>query len=209
MQTSDITFSHIVIDENIESIHEEYLAQLEGKRVVSFIKDDFLIEDAKAVIAEAYIAEEQKKYLILGAKSFNIVSQNALLKILEEPPRNIVFILISPSKSALLPTIRSRMVVKNSHNRAAKSGVELQLRNIELESIFEFVKQHEKLSRHEAKSLIESLFYQAVQVESMHLDTKMCEAFERAIKLIELNSKFSTILLQLLMLFLPKREHVR
>ena len=209
MQKSDIAFSHIVVNENIEAIHTQYSALLEDERVVSFIKDDFLIEDAKAVIAEAYIAEQQQKFLILGAKSFNAVSQNALLKILEEPPRNIVFILIASSKSSLLPTIRSRMVVKNHQQKVQKSGVDLQLRTLELHDLFAFVKEHEKLGKHEAKALIESLYYQAVHVEGLVLDASTCEAFERGIKLIELNSKFSTIMLNLLMHFVPKRENVR
>ena len=35
-------------------------------------------------------------------------SANALLKILEEPPKNTIFILVTDKKSALLPTIMSR-----------------------------------------------------------------------------------------------------
>lgn len=38
-------------------------------------------------------------------------AQNALLKILEEPPQGILFILTCPSASALLPTIRSRSLI--------------------------------------------------------------------------------------------------
>ncbi len=78
-------------------------------RSVRFVCEDFKIEDAKEVIAEAYKSEENTKTLILGAKSFTIPAQNALLKILEEPPKNIVFVLLAPNKSTFLPTVRSRM----------------------------------------------------------------------------------------------------
>ena len=68
MLKSDINFSHIIIDENIESCFAHYHELLFDERVIGYIKDEFLIEDTKEVIAEAYIAEEREKYLILGAK---------------------------------------------------------------------------------------------------------------------------------------------
>ena len=208
MLKSDIAFSHIIIDENIQECHATYLELLQGERVLSFVKDDFLIEDTKAVIAEAYIAEDRNKYLILGAKSFNPISQNALLKLLEEPPNNIVFIVIAPTKSALLATVRSRMQVKNSIKKTQTIELDISLKNLELERLFSFIKEHERLARHEAKTLVESLYYRAVFVDKLMLSTKECEAFERAFKLIELNSKVSTVLLNLLTLFLKKRVHV-
>lgn len=42
------------------------------------------------------------------AQSLNVQAANSLLKSLEEPPPGTVFILIAPSPSALLPTLRSR-----------------------------------------------------------------------------------------------------
>jgi|GEM_PF-1255334 len=42
------------------------------------------------------------------AQTMTIPSQNALLKILEEPPSRTRFLLTAPSKNALLPTILSR-----------------------------------------------------------------------------------------------------
>ncbi len=47
--------------------------------------------------------------LIEQAERLNPQSSNALLKILEEPPENTHFILITSSLSRLLPTIRSRV----------------------------------------------------------------------------------------------------
>ncbi len=206
---SDIAFSHIVIDENIQECHSNYVELLQGERVLSYVKDDFLIEDAKAVIAEAYIAEDRNKYLILGAKSFNPISQNALLKLLEEPPNNIVFIIIAPTKSALLATVRSRLQVKTSKKKSEAIILDISLKNLELETLFNFIKEHERLARHEAKNLVESLYYRAVFVDKLILSTKECEVFERAFKLIELNSKVSTVLLNLLTIFLKKRVYVQ
>ena len=50
-------------------------------------------------------------------------AQNALLKVLEEPPPNVVFLLTAPSASALLPTVRSRVQsVPPAWGRAAPRG---------------------------------------------------------------------------------------
>ena len=52
----------------------------------------------------------RKIYLIPRANDMNASAQNALLKILEEPPEYGAFLLLSDSPEKLLPTIRSRCV---------------------------------------------------------------------------------------------------
>lgn len=51
---------------------------------------------------------EADKKIYIFAQSMGVEGQNALLKILEEPPSYGVFILISENPEKLLPTIRSR-----------------------------------------------------------------------------------------------------
>ena len=46
--------------------------------------------------------------LVNPANSLNLAAANALLKVLEEPPLNTVFVLVSDQPRQLLPTIRSR-----------------------------------------------------------------------------------------------------
>lgn len=46
--------------------------------------------------------------LIVGAQAMNPPAQNALLKTLEEPPKDTVLVLVSSAPDKLLPTIRSR-----------------------------------------------------------------------------------------------------
>ncbi|MDD3477130.1 MAG: DNA polymerase III subunit delta', partial [Sulfurimonas sp.] len=98
----DFTKSHILITLNIVAEFEKLRDNLKPNRVVGFIvEDEFKIEHAKAAVAEAYISESGTKYIILGANNLNTVSQNSLLKALEEPPRNIEFIILSNSTSNL------------------------------------------------------------------------------------------------------------
>ena len=55
------------------------------------------------------IADGGKRIIIIDtADDLNKSSSNALLKLLEEPPKNTVFFLISHQPSLLLPTIKSR-----------------------------------------------------------------------------------------------------
>ncbi len=68
----------------------------------------------RALIADAYILPndgEEKVYIIRDAEKLRAVCQNILLKIIEEPPDHVYFILTASDKSELLPTVLSRMTV--------------------------------------------------------------------------------------------------
>ncbi len=68
-------------------------------------------EQARTVVSDAYIKpfESQKKvYIINDGAKLNDFAQNCLLKVLEEPPEYVVFIIIATSESVLLQTVLSR-----------------------------------------------------------------------------------------------------
>lgn len=72
------------------------------------------VDDVRDMRSQAYLSsnESDKKIFILeNTDKFNVQSQNALLKLLEEPPKGVVFILSAPSKSSVLPTVLSRVCV--------------------------------------------------------------------------------------------------
>ncbi len=195
--------AHILITDQVEEEIGSVKQRLSPARVVSFYKDDFLIDDAKEVIREAYIAEEKTKYIILAAKLFNEASQNALLKLLEEPPRNIEFIIITESKSALLPTVRSRLPLISLKVHKEPLSLELSLKKLDLASLFAFIKEHERTSKHEAKELIEALYRKAME-ENIMLNASQLESFETAYKLIGLNARLNSVLSMLLMKFIRR-----
>ncbi|HFU74598.1 MAG TPA: DNA polymerase III subunit delta' [Helicobacteraceae bacterium] len=202
MQTNELIKSHILINEAVEETAQQLVTQLQPFRSVLFIKEDFLIEDAKAVVAEAYIAESQLKYIILGGTSMNVVSQNSLLKVLEEPPLNVAFIIIVPSKSMLLPTVRSRLPIVSQKVQPERIDLNISLKKFDLDQLFNFVKANERLKKHEAKRLIESIFYHATTNEQMTLNEQQLACFDKAYRLIELNGRFQVILVNLLMAFI-------
>jgi len=199
----------ILITAEMEERAREIEESRHPLRCITFMRDDFKIEDAKEVIAEAYRSEENTKTLILGAKSFTIPAQNALLKILEEPPRNIAFILLAPNKSTFLPTVRSRLSLKQEHQKVTYETLPIRLKNLDLSGLFAFVKEHDRFKKHDAKALIEQLMHQAIHVEKLSLTAAQLEGFEKALRLIELNSRLQSVLVMVLMNFLKEVKRGR
>ncbi len=71
----------------------------------------FHVDEIRFIRSDVYKKPNEatrRVYLLLGAHTMSVQAQNALLKVLEEPPPHALFILTCPSASALLPTVCSR-----------------------------------------------------------------------------------------------------
>lgn len=69
------------------------------------------VASIREIRSDSYIVPneaEKKAYLILNCDKMLVQAQNAFLKVFEEPPKNVTFILTCKSASSLLETIRSR-----------------------------------------------------------------------------------------------------
>ena len=166
-------------------------------------KDEFQIEQANKTLKEAYIASNETKYLFLCGATFRVEAQNALLKILEEPPKNIVFILLVSSKNSLLPTIYSRLPYKNLKKVVEKDNIELNIKKLDLKDIYTFIKNNQKITKDEAINIVETILIKANK-ENVKLNQKELDIFFKSIKLLELNSKPTTVLTYLLLSILEK-----
>jgi len=167
-------------------------------------KNDFLIDEAKKAIKEAYIATSETKYIILCGNSFGIPAQNSLLKVLEEPPKNIIFIIITISKSSILPTILSRVEVKYQKTKKTVQEFPLDLKKLELKDLYKYLKEHQRINKNELKEVIESIMY-SVNKNSIKLNEKQLHSFSSSMKLLELNSRPINILTSLLLNLMIKR----
>lgn len=205
MSAHDSKRSHILISNEIEHEFQRLQEELKPHRVVGFIREKFLIEDAKAVVAEAYISESATKYIVLGAQEYNSVSQNSLLKVLEEPPTNIEFIIISPTKSNLLPTVRSRLPILTGETSNELISLELNLSKLDYAQIFAFLKEHARAKKNDAKLLVEALYYRATVVDMLILSASQLENFDKAYRLLELNSRPQSVLAMLVMSFVREK----
>ena len=100
-------------------------------------KTQFPVELIREIRRQAYIRpneSEKKVILIQNAEMMNIASANALLKVLEEPPEHLVFILTCDNLSALPETIPSRCICLELHEVAPRRAEQWLLRHFPEES---------------------------------------------------------------------------
>lgn len=99
-------------------------------------KKNIAVDQIRKLKANAYIKPHQahtRVFIIDSADTLNDCSQNALLKVLEEPPGSTVFILIAESKASFLETIISRCVVLTLNSPSFEDGFEYLTANSQFE----------------------------------------------------------------------------
>ncbi|TLD97375.1 DNA polymerase III subunit delta' [Helicobacter jaachi] len=149
-----------------------------------FEVEEFKIDNAKEVIAQSYLTYEQETLIILSANKYNSAAQNALLKIIEEPPQNVQFIIIAKNKNALLPTIRSRMRLISHKVSKPIEAFALDVKKLSLEDIYTFCKHNDSAphSKEEIKVRIQSLLF-ALFDAGIRLTQRELALFDKAIAL--------------------------
>ena len=109
--------------------------------------NSFHVDTVRNIINDAYVQPNEadyKIYILANAHCMNQNAQNALLKILEEPPKYVVFILTTNSKSALLSTVLSRSVC-------------VSLEGVDIERAANYITSHcENVDYNTAKKTIET-----------------------------------------------------
>ncbi|MDA7848130.1 DNA polymerase III subunit delta' [Sulfurospirillum sp.] len=201
-------FSHILVCSDIDKAYEYVQEKYPEYRICTFLKekDDFLLEDAKKVVKEAYIAEMKPKILLLGANGYRVETQNSLLKILEEPPRNIIFILIAPTKTVFLPTIRSRMGLEELKIVKQIINTGLNIKNLCEKDIYEFVQANSRISKGELKDTIQAIVSEAVLEHSISFTEQELTHFSSLLELAQLNSRPQNMLFTLLISIMKRKR---
>uniref|UniRef100_UPI004048C4B9 DNA polymerase III subunit delta' n=1 Tax=Aliarcobacter sp. TaxID=2321116 RepID=UPI004048C4B9 len=168
-------------------------------------KEEFQLAQSTAAIKEAYIAANEIKYIFLCGSTFRKEAQNSLLKVLEEPPRNVIFIIITNSKTSMLPTIYSRLPYKYIKKSIEKTESELNIEKLDLKDIYLFLKENQKISKNEAKDIVESILLK-VNNQRIDLSQKQLDFFSKSVKLLELNSRPINVLTTLLLNLTSKNK---
>jgi len=205
--------SGIIITHQPNSVIDE-LEQLRSRELFTLIKSqnergapkEFLVEHAQEAIAKAYIASEVLNYIILMAPRFSAVAQNRLLKILEEPPKNKAFILITESKSALLDTIQSRLPVTVLSDAKSTEVLNLDMENLNLTKVYTFIQEHQRISAVGCKDLVEKIALTAMKSQKYNLDESTLKLFSDSIKALEVGSPTTFVLTTLLLKLLVKKR---
>ena len=92
-------------------------------------KKEIVVEQIRALISDAYVMPneaERKVYIIENADCMNINAQNAVLKLLEEPPAGAVLLLCAVNVPSLLPTVRSRCTLVSCGGSESQTEEEFQ-----------------------------------------------------------------------------------
>ncbi|MDD4699215.1 MAG: hypothetical protein PHV07_03020 [Oscillospiraceae bacterium] len=95
-------------------------------------KSTFKVDTVRTIRNDAYVMPLEAKrrvFILEHTELMNKEAENALLKVLEEPPGTAIFILLTMSASQLLPTIRSRCIT-------------FSLQEPSLEQATEYIKSH-------------------------------------------------------------------
>jgi len=79
------------------------------KLAAALPRDAVPIQTVRNVSFWAHTSGPQKVVILDGADRLNGGARNALLKTLEEPPPGVIFVLLATSRSAVMPTILSRV----------------------------------------------------------------------------------------------------
>lgn len=91
-------------------------------------KKNIAVEQIRALRTTSYQAAHTadcRAFIIESADTMNAASQNSLLKVLEEPPSNVVFILVAEAAKNLLETVVSRCVVFSLFPPSVHEGIKL------------------------------------------------------------------------------------
>lgn len=110
------TLAKAIADE-LTSVQENiHVVNLQDKKTqISIEQIRQMLDDIKL---QPYNGDKRRIVIIDDAQTLNGVSENAILKLLEEPPPHVMVILIVNELSRLLPTIRSRCyAIQMSHDQ--------------------------------------------------------------------------------------------
>jgi hypothetical protein len=125
--------SFLIASRNKESLLEKAYAICGEKKIdkldVNLLESEkqIGIPDIKNAQSSVYLkpVKSKEKALIISAiQGLTIEAQNALLKLLEEPPNNTIIILLVESVDSVLPTIRSRCKIIELKTKADENESE-------------------------------------------------------------------------------------
>lgn len=197
--------SKIIVSSDFEKVHS-YLSEKLSNHLKPFYFDTIKIEDVRAIIKEAYIKQSEHHYIAISSNSYSVVVQNALLKVLEEPPEGISFLILAKSKSSLLGTVRSRLIVYSVKSKKAPLDLQIDLGRLGYKEVFEFIKSHERCSKEELVLLIEAIVAEAVKTYQIQFYQKEYDLVHNLYRLAHLNTRPNIILSTLLVMIMEAQK---
>lgn len=174
----------------VKKICEE-ISKLCNKLEEDFLYDSIPINQVRNMEVWAHIKTEEgrKTVIIENADRMQTSVRNALLKILEEPPEDVVFILLTSKRNAIMQTILSRVRTYNFADRTLDQQREVITRVFHNEdfsgSINDYLLTYLPVTPSEIKGQAR-VFYNSVanrQICNIEEIVKKCEKFNPRIEL--------------------------
>ncbi len=174
----------------VKKICEE-ISKLCNKLEEDFLYDSIPINQVRNMEVWAHIKTEEgrKTVIIENADRMQTSVRNALLKILEEPPEDVVFILLTSKRNAIMQTILSRVRTYNFADRTLNQQREVITRVFHNEdfsgSINDYLLTYLPVTPSEIKGQAR-VFYNSVanrQICNIEEIVKKCEKFNPRIEL--------------------------
>ena len=169
-------------------------------------KETFSVVDAKTAIEKAYMASEETTIILLAAKTFSPLVQNKLLKVIEEPPANKEFILLTESKSTILDTIRSRLPITVLSEHKEEEDLGLDVATLSLESVYEFVQTHKRTDSKKMTLLVENIVKAVLASQKFDIDEKTLTLFSNSYVALDMGSPPQFVLNALLLKLLARKK---
>ncbi len=201
--------SQVLITSRFEETAERLRHQAEeaGIRLIPILREgSFKVEDVELALEKAYLASEEEQVILLAGETFSEVVQNKLLKVIEEPPPKKSFILLFRSKASVLPTIRSRLPIRVLDREIEEEPLELDLANLEIGSVYEFLQRHNRIGATEARKIVERLLKEALASGAYDLDERVLDTFRDGVRALDRGSPGSFVLTAVLLKLLAKRR---
>ena len=203
--------SHIIVTDDIASARDRVRDRITDERLIEIVridaKESFKVEDAKLAVEKAYIADEATKVIVLAAEQFSVVVQNKLLKILEEPPPKTEFVLITASKSSLLPTIRSRLPLTTAMTRQQEAKLGIDIERLTLQDVYAFLQEHKRTDAKTMRTIIERIGTEALRSPRYRKDETLLNVLEQAVKALDSGTVPTFALGAVLLKLLAKQIH--
>jgi len=197
--------SQIILTDRFDETVEALAQAWPDTRFVRIGAEEFLVAHAEEAIRRAYLTDTGEKALVLSAERFTPIAQNKLLKILEEPPARTHFVLLTPSKASLLPTVRSRLpIVERSVQK--KRDDEAVLLDLDSQRLFALLQTYRRADAATAKTALEAWGKEALESGRFRVDGALLESFQKGIRLLDMGSPPSFVLTWIGMKLLKRRQ---
>ncbi|WP_092911271.1 DNA polymerase III subunit delta' [Hydrogenimonas thermophila] len=198
--------SQIIITDRFDEVYENLKVDFPEHLFYRIDADEFLVEHAKECQQKAYLTSDKEKVIVLTANRFTPIAQNKLLKVFEEPPSKTYFILMTPLKSGLLATIRSRLPIVEKEIGKEQIELSIDLEQLDLSQLFDFLQSNRRIDAKKAQVIVETLAKEVMKNSNYRIDNELLEAFSQSIRLLDMGSPVNFVLTRLCLKLLERKR---